>query len=407
MRLLNRTSIVAFLGFHALVGAGSFGCHLVASRALGGAARETLASLLVVVTILAMPATAVEAALAVRLGRPFARSAHRLLIAGGAACGVVVVRIGLVSLSAAGGSGTTETVAVSLCGESVCMMLIAGAVRRRSPGYSLAGRGGALGRSGSPEVVNPLASVQACPVDLTVVVPFYNPGGTLRANVLKLLAVLRDVDMTFEIIAVSDGCTDGSAATIEDLDPSTVRRFSLPSNAGKGAALRLGLREGRGRYLGFIDADGDLDPGLWVSFFALMRLYEPDGVIGAKFHPLSEVDHGVGGLRQLYSVGYRMLVRLLFPRLRIHETQVGIKVFRRELLADVLPRTIEHGFVFDLELLAIAHRLGYRRLLPAPVRLHRVGPSTVSAATVWRMLADTVAVAWRVRVFGTYDRWEI
>lgn len=239
-------------------------------------------------------------------------------------------------------------------------------------------------------------------MDLTVVVPFFNPGGVLRRNLLKLLSVLLASDVTFEIIAVADGCTDGSARTICDLDPSRVRQLSLPHNAGKGAALRLGLREGRGRYVGFIDADGDLDPELWASFIVLMRLYEPDAVVGAKRHPLSEVDHGPKGIRWLYSVGYEALVRVLFPGLRVHETQVGIKLFRREMLAKVLPRTLERGFVFDLELLAVAHQLGYRRLLPAPVRLKRSGPSTVTLPVVWRMLADTVALAWRTRAPAWY-----
>jgi len=47
-------------------------------------------------------------------------------------------------------------------------------------------------------------------------------------------------------------------------------------NQGKGAALRIGLARGRGRYLGFIDADGDLDPILLDSFQTMVRLYSPD-----------------------------------------------------------------------------------------------------------------------------------
>lgn len=240
-------------------------------------------------------------------------------------------------------------------------------------------------------------------IDVTVVVPFYNPGDALRPNLLSLVEALRSAGVSFEIIAVEDGCTDGSPATIADLDPLLVRHLALPVNSGKGAALRLGLREGRGRYVGFIDADGDLDPMLWQPFLGLVRLYGPDVIVGSKRHPLSEVATEVTMARRACSRGYQLLIRLLFPRLPITDTQVGIKLFRRELLAEVLPLTVERRFVFDLELLMVAWKRGYRRILPAPVTLRRTGGSTITAATVWRMFADTVALAWRLHGTSAYD----
>lgn len=240
-------------------------------------------------------------------------------------------------------------------------------------------------------------------LDLTVVVPFYNPGDSLRPNVVDLVTALRRTDVRFEIIAVSDGCTDGSETSIADLEPGVVRHLALPRNAGKGAALRLGLAEGRGRYLGFIDADGDLNPSLWEPFLALIRLYRPDIIAGSKRHALSEIDPTTSLARRLASWGYQAMVRILFPSLPVRDTQVGIKVFRRELLVDVLPRTVEQGFVFDLELLAVARRLGYRRIMAAPVALQRKGASTIKLRTVWTMLADTMALAYRLHVQRRYD----
>lgn len=256
------------------------------------------------------------------------------------------------------------------------------------------------GRNRAPSVrpypVSTGASRLLPEVDLTVVVPFYNPGDLLRPNLLSLVESLRAAGATFEVITVEDGCTDGSPASIADLDPATVRRLSLPRNSGKGAALRVGLCEGRGRYVGFIDADGDIDPALWRPFLGLVRLYEPDVIIGSKRHPLSEIGSSVTWTRRWLSRGYQAMVRLLFPMLPVNDTQVGIKVFRRELLAEVLPLTVERRFVFDLELLIVAWRRGYRRIMPAPVTLGRQGPSTVTFRAVWYMLIDTLALAWRM-----------
>jgi glycosyltransferase involved in cell wall biosynthesis len=240
-------------------------------------------------------------------------------------------------------------------------------------------------------------------LDLSVVVPFYNPGDLLRPNLLNLVEALRCAGASFEVIAVSDGCTDGSPASIADLEPTVIRCLSLPRNAGKGAALRLGLAEGRGRYLGFIDADGDLDPAHWEPFLGLVKLYRPDVVMGSKLHTLSDIDASQSSIRRLASWGYQTLVRVLFPSLPVRDTQVGIKVFRRELLMDVLPRTIEQRFVFDLELLVVARRLGYRRIMTAPITMRRNGVSTLRPRAVWVMFADTVKLACRLHLRHSYD----
>ena len=80
---------------------------------------------------------------------------------------------------------------------------------------------------------------------------------------------LRTQLVTFEVIAVSDGSTDGSPASIAGIEQ--VRVIELTDNQGKGAALRVGLAQGRGRYLGFIDGDGDIPARQLSHFLAAAR----------------------------------------------------------------------------------------------------------------------------------------
>lgn len=237
-------------------------------------------------------------------------------------------------------------------------------------------------------------------LDLSVVVPFYNPGPNLIVHIERLVQMLRAEQLQFEVIAVSDGSTDGSAATLATADMPEVRCLCLPSNRGKGAALRAGFTLGRGRYLGFIDADGDLDPAQWHPFLVLMKLYEADVVTGSKRHPMSEVHYPP--LRRVYSWTFQQLVHSLF-RLRIRDTQTGIKLIRREVLADVLPLLRERRFAFDLEFFVVARRCGWRRFLEAPVRVEQRFGSTISVRAVGRMILDTLAIAWRLHVTRAYD----
>jgi len=232
-------------------------------------------------------------------------------------------------------------------------------------------------------------------LDLTVVVPYYNPGPVLRTTVERAAEVLRGTGISFEIVAVSDGSTDGSEATLEGVHPDVVVRVVLP-HAGKGRAVRAGLAQGRGRYLGFIDGDGDVPPELLAEFVEVVRSVHPDVVLGSKRHPDSQVVYPMA--RRLYSWGYQQLVRMMF-HLDVRDTQAGIKLVRREVLAEVLPLMVEEGYAFDLEMLVIARRLGYRDLVEAPVRIGRRFSSTVSVRVVFDMLRDTFAI-WRRLRFG-------
>ncbi|HUZ52279.1 MAG TPA: glycosyltransferase [Streptosporangiaceae bacterium] len=234
-------------------------------------------------------------------------------------------------------------------------------------------------------------------IDLSLVIPFYNPGHRLALHVQAVIDALRTERVTFEVIAVSDGSTDGSPASIAGIDQ--VRIIELAENQGKGAALRVGLAQGRGRYLGFIDGDGDIPARQLSHFLAAIMAGDPDVVLGSKLHPGSDVVYPP--LRRLYSSGYRQLTRLVF-RLPTRDTQTGIKLIRRETLAAVLPKMVEKRFAFDLELLVVARRMGYRSFVELPVQIAERFTTTISLRAVWRTLLDTFAIFYRLRVAHFY-----
>jgi len=237
-------------------------------------------------------------------------------------------------------------------------------------------------------------------LDVSIVVPYYNPGDRLRKTVTDMVRVLDASGMTFEIITVSDGSTDGSPFTLDGFPEHVVRQVSFATNVGKGSALRAGLGMGRGRYLGFIDADGDISPEFLGDFVSIMRSEQPDIIIGSKRHPESSVHYPP--LRRLYSWGYQHLIQVLF-RLHVKDTQVGIKLVDRSVIADVLPLLRESRFALDLELLVLARALGYTRLVEAPVRIEERFGSTISLKAVWLLLVDTLGLFVRYSVRHEYD----
>ena len=230
-------------------------------------------------------------------------------------------------------------------------------------------------------------------VELSVVVPFYNPGPALRRTVESLVSCLRDARVGFEVIAVSDGSTDGSALTLGGLPG--VRVIDNPVNQGKGAALHQGFTTARGAWIGFIDADGDIDPRHLVEYLAVARTGGHALVYADKRHTASA--SAATGFRKLVSVSYSTLVSRLF-QLDVRDTQTGCKIVRRDVLAAVLPRLRERRFAFDLELFVAADAAGIDDLKAVPVRLEeRVAGSTVTSATIVRTIRDTFVIYRRRR----------
>ena len=238
-------------------------------------------------------------------------------------------------------------------------------------------------------------------VDLTLVVPFYNPGAGLRDYLGRVLDVLESTGITYEVLAVSDGSTDGSESTIADLLDDRCRLLTLPRNTGKGQAVRTGFLVGAGTYLGFIDADGDLPADLLAHFIERARSDRPEILLGSKRHPGSVVHYPPA--RRLYSWGFQLLVLGLF-HLHVRDTQTGVKLIRRDVLATVLPLMREEGFAFDLELFVLARRYGFGRLVELPVVINQRFKSTVSVRTAAQMLADTTRIFLRCHLTRAYDR---
>lgn len=238
-------------------------------------------------------------------------------------------------------------------------------------------------------------------LDVTVVIPFYNPGPRLAGHVGDVARVLEESGLSYEILAVSDGSTDHSEESLVPLGSERLRLIRLPRNLGKGSALRVGLAEGRGEYLGFIDGDGDIPPASLGALLEVIARDSPDVIFGSKRHPDSDVIYPP--LRRLYSWGYQQMNRVLF-RLPVRDTQTGVKVVRRDVLAAVLPRMVEKRFAFDLELFVVAKQHGFTNFVEMPVVIGERFSSTVSWRSVRATLIDTIAIFYRLRLLHFYTR---
>jgi glycosyltransferase involved in cell wall biosynthesis len=240
---------------------------------------------------------------------------------------------------------------------------------------------------------------------LSAILPVYNGGEEIVDNVGVIRRALAEglPDEEIEVIVVSDGSIDETAEQLlAARGDAGFRVIHYDRNLGKGYAVKTGALASHGDWIALIDADLDLDPSAVPAYLEVARQGSLDFAIGSKRHPASVVHYPRS--RRVASWCYQQLNRVLF-RLDVRDTQVGLKVFHRRVVDEVVPLLLVKQFAFDIELLAVATALGFGRIKELPVRLeYRFTGSALRSAAVVRALLDTAAVFYRLRILRTYQR---
>lgn len=235
-------------------------------------------------------------------------------------------------------------------------------------------------------------------VELTVVVPVYDEEQRIGAGLAAILGYLASRGGRTELLVVDDGSTDRTRAEAERiLAGSDVesRVLSNGRNRGKGYSVRHGMLEARGARALFTDID------LSTPMDDLERLEAAlddgaDIAIGSRDAAGSELLREQPWYRELAGAAFNVAVRLLAVS-GIRDTQCGFKLFRRAVAREVFGRQTIERWGFDVEILYVARRLGYR-IAEVPVRWTNDERSRVNVLRDGLvMLGDIFRVRWRHR----------
>ena len=239
---------------------------------------------------------------------------------------------------------------------------------------------------------------------LSVIVPAYKQEKTIKKDLQQIEGVLKQIRYDYEIICVVDGRADKTFENAKKVKSRKIKVVGYEKNRGKGYAVRYGMVRAKGDPVAFIDAGMEIDPNGLSMLLEHFEWYDADIIVGSKRHPVSQVNYP--WQRRVLSVGYQLLVKILFG-LNVRDTQVGMKFFRRKVLEDVMPRLLVKTYAIDIEMLAVANRLGYKRLYEAPIRLEWKQEKSIVSKSLWRtlysMLWDTAAVFYRLKILRYYD----
>jgi dolichyl-phosphate beta-glucosyltransferase len=236
---------------------------------------------------------------------------------------------------------------------------------------------------------------------LSVIIPAHNEAKRLPLTLIDIDKRLAEVRHTYEIVVVNDCSTDDTAAVVQRF-AGLVKHLRLIDNKehkGKGGVVRDGMLKTHGAYRLFTDADNSTS----VDQFLKMIPYLEEGydvVIGSRAVKGAKLEPAEPFYRQLFGKGLNIIVQLLLLP-GIWDTQCGFKVFSAEAAEKIFSQSRISGWGFDVEVLSLAKRMGYR-IKEMPVRWVDDTRSQVKFSAGFQFLRDIGKIRlwlWR----GTYD----
>jgi dolichyl-phosphate beta-glucosyltransferase len=193
--------------------------------------------------------------------------------------------------------------------------------------------------------------------DISVVVPAYNEQERLGATLRRTVDYLRRRGGTFEVLVVDDGSRDGTIATAEAFGSESVRVLRHERNRGKGAAIRTGVLASRGAEVLLTDADAST-PIEEIEKLE-RRLPEAPVVIGSRAVAGADIRQHQPFYRELMGKTFNRIIQLLGVR-GLYDTQCGFKLMAGDVARELCAEQRIDGFAFDVELVWLARRHGYR-----------------------------------------------
>ncbi len=235
-------------------------------------------------------------------------------------------------------------------------------------------------------------------VRLSVVIPAYNEERRIASTLRETCAYLAAQPYSSEVVVALNNCSDATAVVVSALEAEfpMLRHIDLgmvrrPSGT-KGLAVSRGMLEARGAYRIYMDADNAAKISEIEKLWPLMES-GCDIAFGSRYVP--GADRIVSWYRRMLSRAGNLLVRaLLLPGVR--DTQCAFKLCTAAAAEAIFPRLSIAGWGFDMEVLYVARRLGFRAC-EVPIVWREVGHSSLKARAFRTALQDLLSI--RVRAW--------
>jgi len=210
--------------------------------------------------------------------------------------------------------------------------------------------------------------------DVSLILPAYNEAATIAGTIREAAGYFQSRSLTYEIIVAADG-DDGTRERALEVAAAgqPVRAIGHVERSGKGRGVREAAALANGAIIGYADADNKVP----MEEFDRIRACFAEGydvAIGSRAMRESRVERRQPLYRQLGGKAFGIVMHAMVGLPGITDTQCGFKFFTRAAAREIFPRQQIDGYMFDVEILVLARKLGYR-IQQVPIRWRDDGDS--------------------------------
>lgn len=233
-------------------------------------------------------------------------------------------------------------------------------------------------------------------IDCSLVIPVYNGRSFIESTTKAYWTALSKSPLvgSFEIILVTNNCSDGSPALCASMvkNYSHVKHLDFPYKTLKGGAVIRGFQHARFSYVGFTDIDMSTGPEEFLKLIPPLQDSNVGACIASRKMKDSVLHPPQPFLRQFLGNGFGLLREILFG-LGIKDSQCGAKIFKKEAIFPL--ELTSNGWAFDVELLYRVKRHG-QEIREVGITWRDQPHSTISFSTPFTMLWELVSLRLRV-----------
>jgi dolichyl-phosphate beta-glucosyltransferase len=204
-------------------------------------------------------------------------------------------------------------------------------------------------------------------LDISLILPAYNEARVIPVTVGEAVKYFTGRGLRYEIIVAADG-SDGTREIVREMARENTALHAIGSDGrrGKGLAIREAVAMARGDLIGYADADNKVP----IEEFEKFRPVLAQGIevaIGTRRGGGAAIERPQSLFRRIGSRGFLWFMQTVVGLPGINDSQCGFKFFQRAAARELFRRQKVDAYMFDVEILAIARRLGYR-VQQVPVR---------------------------------------
>src|SRR3989338_4384953 len=193
---------------------------------------------------------------------------------------------------------------------------------------------------------------------ISIVIPAYNEEKKLEPSLQRIAEYLEKNFKDYEIILVDDGSKDRTGEIAGKFKEKKLKVIQNPKNMGKGFSVKLGMINAKYDLILFTDADLATPIEELPKF--LKSIEEGyDIAIASRSIEGANIEVAQTKYRQVLGKAFPILVQNMVLK-DFKDTQCGFKVFKKEAARKIFPRQTLQRWAFDVEILYIAKKLGYK-----------------------------------------------